>query len=551
MKNATGILIALILTACGGGGGGGTENPPPVVNPNPEPGNGGNGTLTFDPPRLEATVMQAESLTLQVVGTASSSIQEQLNLRLEVTADFSPEVALEQLGARQYRARLKISESAASGTRSGFINVSLCRDAPAVCASPYPGSPWKLPYQLNIISTADNLKPLSKLDGASTWSNFQGNAGHTGYVATSKWLDPANFSLRWMRSKSTGADGSSSEMLTTGSHVVFNSSSGADQAIVALNEADGNAAWTRPLPFFGNPVLVAGHVVAQVRSFQSSLKTLDAATGAIVAEEKPVTTGRESSLWLTGDADSVYVGEQQRRVDAATATVRWMEPELPIFYQGERVDAVDAQHVYSMQKNVSAQAEASLVIKRREDGGRAIVLDDPQNIPYAFTEKAPSTTVLDGADRVLAARYGYSEITISSFSISQKKRLWTMKKNFLSVPIVANGVVYLVFDPFRSGEPRQLHAYAGDSGALLWSMPLTGDNNPININGLTYQVVAVNNLIFISNLSAEKGNYTHAVDPATRKIVWQLPASGRLAVSDNGLLYIARPNKSLLAINLQ
>lgn len=562
MKKATGILLAAVLTACGGGGGGnqGGDNTglPPVVKPDPGPGGTGDSSiLAFDPPRLEAIAIQGEPLKLQVVGTASLSIQEQLNLRLEASSDFSTEVTMERLDSHRYLAQLKTAENGAPGVRSGFINVSLCRDDPKVCASPYPGSPWKLPYQLNILSTADNLKPLGKLEGASDWSNVQGNAGHTGRVETSTRLDPANFSLRWMRSAPAGNQGIYNEVLVKGSRVFYNSQTLLNKVVMALDEKDGSVAWSQSLDLIGNPVLSAGYLVAQTKEPNSSLtKLMDLQTGKVVLQENISRRPGTNFSWLTGDDHSVYPSNPLRRVDTKTAKPQWekADNESGMLVLHSPLTAIDTKHVYAIlvRFNHNAYPDQFLEISRIDDGSRVALIADPQPFTNDFVAGAPGISVLDGADRVVTARHSAGNGSISSFSISQNKRLWTKNLSFHSAPVVSNGVVYLAAPDPNSNIATQLHAYDGDTGSLLWSMRLPNDTVAPYRWGLDfgYQIIAINNLLFISSVTQEKGNRTYAIDPATRKIVWQFPSAGRLSASANGLLHIARPDGKLLAVHL-
>ena len=54
------------------------------------------------------------------------------------------------------------------------------------------------------------------------------------------------------------------------------------------------------------------------------------------------------------------------------------------------------------------------------------------------------------------------------------------------------------------------------------------------------------NLAFVVSEKA-----TYAIDLGTHQAVWSYPYSGTIALSDNGVLYVARSDGALGAINLR
>ena len=104
-------------------------------------------------------------------------------------------------------------------------------------------------------------------------------------------------------------------------------------------------------------------------------------------------------------------------------------------------------------------------------------------------------------------------------------------------PAVANGVGYAIVSHYDVLEAR-----AVATGLPEWQYQL-----PIVRQERRYgQALATSNLVFASSETA-----TVAVDLATRQVVWVYPLGGHLALSEQGVLYIASANGRVVAINLR
>jgi outer membrane protein assembly factor BamB len=77
-------------------------------------------------------------------------------------------------------------------------------------------------------------------------------------------------------------------------------------------------------------------------------------------------------------------------------------------------------------------------------------------------------------------------------------------------------------------------------GAVVWSWA-----PPDTDNGFVSDVLLTRNLVFVSTSTT-----TYAIDRSTHAAVWNYKASGRLALSANGILYIHGESR-ITAINLQ
>lgn len=529
MKKTLAMLLVLALVAACGGGGDDNASTPTAPTIPAAPGGGGsvdNGWLNFSPSTLEAATMEGESVSLVVEAKSSKTISEPLNIRVEAPAQFHPDIQLETLNATHYRATLRISPTAKAGTHSGNVKVYLCLDSPTVCSRPYPGSPWLIPFQLKVVSTASHLTPLSRLEGARPWNNAYGNAGFTGFVSTSTSLDPAKFSLRW---KALG--GHSALVAEGGVVLVQDKRTAVANVLRAVREDTGALAWEQPITQWTSNL-----VSAQGRAYM-----LQAGGGRTLQAFNVVDGARQSTNldfggheYLTADASAVYTRNPLQRWDFLTGTSR------QIVSVHESVSnnhlAVHADYVYTYDIN-------GLTRYRSVDGVADYLA--PHEAPV-YARFDPYTVVVDGADRIFTT-YSAEGSILSRYSATERKRLWVVRSGGQprSLPAVASDVLYAV-----TGNAPNLEARSTDSGALLWTIALPDAYLQRWNYATDYQVVIVGNLVFVSSADAE-GKATYAIDRNSRQVVWSIPAAGRLAISENGILYIARPNGMLLAVNLR
>jgi outer membrane protein assembly factor BamB len=87
-----------------------------------------------------------------------------------------------------------------------------------------------------------------------------------------------------------------------------------------------------------------------------------------------------------------------------------------------------------------------------------------------------------------------------------------------------------------------LAAHSADTGALLWTVALSGRADESGFK----RVIVTDNLAFVSS-----GMTTLAIDLKTHKVVWTSPFGGDLAISSNGVLYSLDGSGNLVAVNLR
>ncbi len=154
-------LVAL-LTACGGGGGGGPEGPaapavPNVPAPNPE------GTwLSFDPPAPTARQFEGESMPITVNATSTRTFSAPFNVAIiDPGGVILPKVVLVPISELRYQAQLSTSPSLPAGDHKTTLEIRVCEDAPLTCNRPFPGSPWRLPLTVHVVSKAEAISGLT------------------------------------------------------------------------------------------------------------------------------------------------------------------------------------------------------------------------------------------------------------------------------------------------------------------------------------------------------------------------------------------------------
>lgn len=162
------------------------------------------------------------------------------------------------------------------------------------------------------------------------------------------------------------------------------------------------------------------------------------------------------------------------------------------------------------------------------------IIRDPFGSGQGSYHAAP---MIGGRDNVVAYAGGafsgrassnveqYDQRVLSSFNINTNSYEWSTSHAYLTVPAVAEGVIYAA-----RNDPMSLDATDEVTGQVLWSwVPTGGEDTSFHRN-----TVVTRNLLFVSTDSA-----VYALDLATRTPVWSYPMPGMLAISADRTLYIA------------
>ncbi|UQV46371.1 PQQ-binding-like beta-propeller repeat protein [Janthinobacterium lividum] len=231
------------------------------------------------------------------------------------SAVIDPDIVVTPLADATVDVQVKTSSTAKPGHYTGNISVNVCTDV--LCANHLAGSPFKLPYEIDVVSpdggvTAINLSELSQVADAPDWETFQGNAQHTAYVPVT--LTPSAFNARW-KWFAPAVEGRQSQpsTLVTGGGMIFLStgkwySSTGASFVTAYSEKDGSKVWSHSFndlnfPMAQPPAFSNGNVYVSAGGQESTaMFGFDATTGRQLFKSKM------SAQWPTYLAPTIFNG---------------------------------------------------------------------------------------------------------------------------------------------------------------------------------------------------------------------------------------------------
>lgn len=139
------LSCAVLLAACGGGG----ATPPAA--PNPPSADAVTVTLTPSPAPLVAYA--GEPLAFGVTAMASRDLDLATSIQVSEpngVLDPAVDIARNPMSAREWNFKLRTLPTLAVGTHTTTLEVRMCQDDARTCAKPLPGSPWRLPLQVEV-----------------------------------------------------------------------------------------------------------------------------------------------------------------------------------------------------------------------------------------------------------------------------------------------------------------------------------------------------------------------------------------------------------------
>jgi hypothetical protein len=426
------------------------------------------------------------------------------------------------------------------GHYNGNFTVYACTDVN--CNSLLAGSPFNVPYDITAISpngsvTLYNLSALAPLSGAPDWGTYQGNAAHTGFVPVT--LNASAFNARWVwdAPSYSGVQWSPSA-LTTGAGMFYVASgpnwngSASGHELFSYKEADGSQVWSHSFADLAfpntNPPAFSGSTVFIAAGSQNStyMFAFDAASGTQVFK------AQMASQWEHYFAPTIANGLVYSdggtyggmfAFDATTGVQQFFATAGQ--YDGW-TPAVDATNAY-------AYTGGSLGIYDNRTGALLGSIGDPTYSWNGYTTNG--APVLGGANIVYAGNLSNrTSNSIVSFDTLSMAVRWSIRGAYSGNPAYSGGTLFA-----SNNSPFALEAYNEADGGKLWTWtPIAGDSNFVS------DVLVTNNLVFVSTDAN-----TYAIDRSTHLSVWSYPATGSLALSANGVLYIKSTN-SIVAINL-
>ena len=365
-------------------------------------------------------------------------------------------------------------------------------------------------------------RPLADWSAAVEWTTYQGNASHTGYNPVT--MDTRLFQELWTKTVSSAA----LNPVTAGDGKVFvttNAYFGIQQA-KALDARTGNELWMRD---FGSihsvnpPAYATGTVYLQTGGHEDSfLYALDAANGSVRFRTAylnqwsryfaPVVVG--ASVYVAGG----YYGGMYG-FNTTDLSQRWF---ASLNQYDQFTPAVKDTFVYAY----TGSYQPKLTVTSANTGAVSYEIADPGFVWDGWSMNTAPT--LGGASNVLATNGG----RLISFDLQSRSIGYALAGGFRGQPTVANGVVYVV----NNG---QVEARTESSGSLQWSW-IAPDGPPAG------PMIATKNLLLVSTAAN-----TYAVDLASHFQVWSYPAGGQLALSAQGILFIAQSSGKLSAVSMR
>lgn len=486
-------------------------------------------------------VVTLDAAAAGLSGTLYASISDANNM-------FAGPVTVSQTGGNYLLELPPTRNTAAAGLHAGQATVSLCRDA--ACTTRPPTPRVVVNYSVNVLAAGgawpgNHLTALAPMAaGAPEWSTFQGNAAHTGYVPVA--LDPNRANTRWQIVVPAFLYHNGNFNLATVTTEGGRFFVAGNNAVTARSEHDGSTLWTYsfaglPYPSVNPPAVRNGTVyVAAGQQSSTYLFALNATDGTVQFRSAmssqwehyfAPTVGPLGVYTNAGTYGGLYAFNTQgtRLFTGGTAQ------------QSSWTPAVDSSAVY-------AYTGDALRVFHPVTGALQTTIYDPtfQNYIYEINGSA----VLGATNSVFAAAYANSLLnggaignSLVHFNLQTNTADWTVRGVYPSTPAYDNGVLYAV-----NNNPLRLEARREADGALLWSWTpqLSGETRFVS------EVLLTQNSVIVSTNQS-----TYAIDRTTHRAAWSYPAAGNLALSANGVLYIAgytgwgATTMPLTAINLR
>jgi len=365
-------------------------------------------------------------------------------------------------------------------------------------------------------------RPLADWSAAVEWTTYQGNASHTGYNPVS--MDTHAFQELWTKSVSSAA----LNPVTAGQGQVFvttNAYFGIQQA-KSLDARTGAELWSRDFGAIHSvdpPAYANGTVYLQTGGHGDSfLYALDAATGSVRFRAAylnqwsryvaPVIVG--STVYVAGG----YYGGMYA-FSATDLSPRWF---ASLNQYDQFTPAVKDTFVYAY----TGSYQPKLTVTSANTGAIAYEIADPGFVWDGWSMNAAPT--LGGASNVLATNGG----RLLSFSLASRSIGYAIAGSFRGQATVANGVVFVA-------NGARVEARTESDGSLQWSWA-PPEGQP------TGPMIATKNLLLVSTAAN-----TYAVDLASHAQAWTYPAGGQLALSAQGVLFIAQSSGKLTAVAMR
>ncbi|MEJ2727654.1 MAG: PQQ-binding-like beta-propeller repeat protein [Deltaproteobacteria bacterium] len=409
----------------------------------------------------------------------------------------------------------------------------------------------------------------------SPWSTYQGNAAHTGYVPV--FLNTNEFFHSWTKNIAEVADLDIESIalnpVAAGDGKVFVTTGGdyGPYLAMAFYSLNGEPVWSdgpynfEDVDYIGPPAYANGIVYIQsVGSFQSGygyapsfLWALDASSGEIKFDPAPY--DNQGGRFY---APAVYVDDVDDDIGDDVDDYEYIDVYVASGYYDENsnysggvygFDGVSGERLWRFDLNEYDQwtpavnenyviaytgwYEPQLTVIDRTTGKEKLYIRDPHFDLNGISERSMDLApVLSGLNNVIAIQSG----RLINFDLADEDEdgigdiKWEKDGGFSGQPSLAEGIIFAVYD-------GDLYALDESDGSFIdewkpWQAP-QGES-------IVTPMIVTDNLIFASTESA-----TYALDLEKQKEQWSYPAGGHLALSDEGVLFIATADGNLVAIS--
>jgi len=386
------------------------------------------------------------------------------------------------------------------------------------------------------------------------WSNYQGDAAHTGYVPVR--LNPDNFSEDPIWTKIIVESGPLNPV-ATGAGKVFVTTVGdifndvIPNLAVGLDSATGTELWRYnfdvfdslvPIDYVNPPAYANGFVYVQSGGGNGSFLLALNAESAEVLDDIPYDNQSFRYYAPTIYDGDVYVGGGEfggvyaYGFDGLVIDDLWFQDQ-DLSQSDQWTPAVNEEYVIAYTGLFSTDAGLTIIDRSHPNGQVEFFIPD-ENFEFEFGSEnhLDMAPVLGSLNNVIVIQGG----RLINFDLTNEDIGWEIPKGdeegFISQPSFAEGIIFAVYE-------GGLHALNESDGTFIddwepWQPP--GDDETINA-----PMIVTDNLIFVSTSSA-----TYAVDLANQTEELVYSSGGQLALSEEGILFIATAEGVLIAIDL-
>lgn len=367
----------------------------------------------------------------------------------------------------------------------------------------------------------------------TTWSQFQGNAAHTGYVPA--FYQAGQFAPKWtVTAASLGATAIAPGAVTDGVNVYAsagpNNLYGANWKVAALNAATGATAWNIPQTPYGSRLsapTVSDGVVSFHRFGHSGISggnstQYPAVVGVTAEAGTAAYTTTHAGQWSSGSRPTVDGGQifasggyygGADGYSAATGANQWTRA-MPQQYG--YTYAADATRIYAYLGSASFSPGPEIgtfYAINRSDGSLAFSIQNTQDSNTTYSNLA--SVALAGPTTALAVANANTGRQVVSYNLQTQGINWRTTVNASGNVAVGDGLIAVPAS-------NQLVVLDLATGLAVWNWTA-----PAGIN-LDSNAVITQNLIFVTS---EDDQRTYAIDRTTHLTVWSANYGGELALA--------------------